>query len=85
MFAELHCNHDLCGNTEPATRSYDVTMISFTSAIIIDAFANNSKHDVTTASGSQATMRTCNHNSGSLRCKVSPQGAGNTIFYRYWL
>ena len=37
------------------------------------------------AGGSQATGRTCNDYSGSLRCEVSPQGAGDTILYRYWL
>ena len=56
------------GHTESATRSYDVTMILSTHAIIIDAFVNNfncSKHDVTMASGSQATVRTCNDYSDS--------------------
>ena len=32
------------------------------------------------ASGSQATVRTCNDYSG----EVSPQGASDTILYRYW-
>ena len=56
------------GHTEPATRSYDATMILSTGAIIIDAFVNNfncSNHDVTMVSGSQATVRTCNDHSGS--------------------
>ena len=56
------------GHTEPATRSYDVTMIQSMRAIIIDAFVNKfdcSKHDVTVASGSQATVHTCNNYSGS--------------------
>ena len=33
------------------------------------------------ASGSQATVRTCNDYSG----EDSPQGASYTILYRYWL
>ena len=55
-------------------------------AIIIDAFVNKfncSKNDVTMASDSQATVRMCNDYSGSLRCEVSPQGAGDTILYPY--
>ena len=71
------------GHTEPATRSYDVTMIWSTRAIIIDAFVNKfngSKHDVTMASGSQATVRTCNDYSGSnMRSLCSRCGRHDTL------
>ena len=58
----------LCGTPDLATRSYDVTMIYSTHAIIIDAFVNKincSRHGESLVRVSQATVRTCKDNSGS--------------------
>ena len=55
------------GHTNPL-REIMTSQWSNLSAIIIDAFVNKfncSKHDVTMASGSQATVSTCNDYSGS--------------------
>ena len=43
---------------------------------------NCSKHDVTMASGSQATVPRVTI-TATARCEVSLQGAGGTVLYRY--
>ena len=71
------------GHTEPATQSCDLTMMKSTRAIIIDAFVNIficSKHDVTMACSSQATVRTFNDYSGSkVRSSSSRCGRHDTL------